>query len=190
MIEDDRFEGLQPDVKRLIRYRQKTMNQLEGLWNKKCNTCNEIKPARTHHCSVCDICVMHMDHHCPWINNCVGLENYRYFLLFLVYLMVGASYYLITIISIWNHYIYRDNHALMSFCLILDIALIVVLLGFNVWNWFLACSGLSTIEFMGQASGYKNKSFDYSFGRVRDNLFKVFGTKSYLAILSPSLRNM
>lgn len=77
----------------------------------------------------------------------------------------------------------------MSFLLILDIALTVVLLGFNAWNWFLACSGLSTIEFMGQASGAKTAGFDYSFNRVRDNLFKVFGTKSYFAVLSPSMRN-
>ena len=42
---------------------------------------------------------------------------------------------------------------------------------------------------MGQINGYKKDSIDYSFGRVRDNLFKVFGTKSYLAIFSPSLRN-
>lgn len=93
-----------------------------------------------------------------------------------------------SIMCIWNHYIYRDNHALMSFCLILDIALSVLLVFFNIWNWFLACSGLSTIEFMGQASGYKENRFDYSFSRVRDNLFKVFGTKSYFAVLSPSLR--
>jgi len=77
----------------------------------------------------------------------------------------------------------------MSFLCILDVALSIVLLGFNVWNWFLACSGLTTIEFMGQATGYKSNQYDYSFLRIRDNLFKVFGTKSYFALLSPSLRN-
>ena len=150
--------------------------------------CNELKPARTHHCSVCDMCVFHMDHHCPWVNNCVGMDNYRYFLLFIFYLMVGVIYYLVSIVCIWNHHIYRENHAMMSFLVILDIALTTVLFGFNAWNWFLACSGLTTIEFMAQASGHKKNHYDFSFGRVRDNLFKVFGTKSYFALLSPSLR--
>jgi hypothetical protein len=59
----------------------------------------------------------------------------------------------------------------------------------NIWNWFLAFSGLTTIEFMGQASGYKVNNYDYSFSRGRDNIFKIFGTKSYFALLSPSLRN-
>ena len=77
---------------------------------------------------------------------------------------------------------------MMSFLVILDCALSVVLFGFNAWNWFLACSGLTTIEFMGQASGHKKNHYDYSFGRVRDNLFKIFGTKPYFALLSPSLR--
>lgn len=37
----------------------------------------------------------------------------------------------------------------MSFMGILDVALFVVLIGFNAWNWFLAMSGYSTIEFWG-----------------------------------------
>lgn len=187
--EDDRFDGLSKDVKRLMKYRTKTVRQLRDVWARKCQACNEVKPARTHHCSICNECVFHMDHHCPWVNNCVGMENYRFFALFLLYLLLGLLYNFLTIVSIWNHHNYRDNKALMHFLTILDGALIVVLIGFNVWNWFLACAGLTTLEFMGQVQGGRSNSYDYSFGTVNDNLFKIFGTRSYLAMLSPSLRS-
>ncbi|KAJ1975548.1 palmitoyltransferase swf1, partial [Dimargaris verticillata] len=41
-------------------------------------------PARSKHCSLCNVCIMAMDHHCVWINNCVGQQNLRYFIGFLI----------------------------------------------------------------------------------------------------------
>ena len=32
---------------------------------------------------MCKCCVQKFDHHCVWINQCVGLFNYRFFLGFL-----------------------------------------------------------------------------------------------------------
>ncbi|EAS06291.1 DHHC zinc finger protein (macronuclear) [Tetrahymena thermophila SB210] len=52
-----------------------------------CQKCpdKKWKPQRAHHCKTCQKCVFRMDHHCTWINNCVGLKNQKYFILFLVH---------------------------------------------------------------------------------------------------------
>jgi hypothetical protein len=201
-VEDDRFDGLSKDVKKLLRYRAQTIHSLEQSWKKKCKECDFIKPLRTHHCQICNTCVFHMDHHCrkvfdlltpyfvAWINNCLGLENYRYFLLFILYLLMGCVYMVITIISIWNHHLYKDHKSEMSFIVILDGAMAVILLGFNGWNWFLAMTGLSTIEFWGNTTRSKKEKYDFSFKNIRDNLYKTFGTQSFFQIFSPSLRNL
>lgn len=48
-----------------------------------------------------------MSHHCLFTNNCVGLENQRFFLLFILYGLVFGGYMVISIAAIWNHNLYR-----------------------------------------------------------------------------------
>lgn len=59
------------------------------IW-RYCADCQLPKPPRAHHCSICGQCVMNMDHHCPWVASCVGMCNYRYFVLFMFWLCTGC----------------------------------------------------------------------------------------------------
>lgn len=73
-----------------------------------CQRCECAKPPGAHHCSTCGRCVMDMDHHCPFVCTCVGLDNLRVFLLFLVYAVLGTGYVLLMCMTVLH---YRGDEA-------------------------------------------------------------------------------
>ncbi|KAN0015553.1 hypothetical protein ACTFIU_008289 [Dictyostelium citrinum] len=60
-------------------------NDIDKLKNHYfCKKCLVDIPLRTKHCVKCNRCVLKYDHHCVFIGGCVGLNNHKNFLLFLL----------------------------------------------------------------------------------------------------------
>ncbi|KAI8991773.1 DHHC palmitoyltransferase-domain-containing protein [Mycotypha africana] len=84
------------------RHEESQLKPFTILGNVKwCEACQVWKPDRAHHCRVCDACILRMDHHCPWVNGCVGIKNHRYYIQFLFYASLYASFVFLTSIIIF-----------------------------------------------------------------------------------------
>ena len=118
-----------------------------------CKKCHARKPDRAHHCSTCKRCVLKMDHHCPWLATCVGLRNYKPFMLFLVYTSIFCWLcFGVTAAWLWGEILsdgqYTESFMPINYVMLAVVAGIIglVLTGFTAWHISLAWRGQTTIE--------------------------------------------
>ncbi|XP_053561813.1 palmitoyltransferase ZDHHC23 [Bombina bombina] len=57
-----------------------------------CKICQVVRPPRSGHCRICGACVQRLDHHCVWINNCIGAQNHKSFILALSCFLLTSTY--------------------------------------------------------------------------------------------------
>jgi hypothetical protein len=129
-----------------------------------------------------------MDHHCIWINNCVGHENYKIFLVFVLYAVVASFYAMILIIGSVMHSVPKDEQSgsdssrtsiIICGVILSPLALaLAVLLG---WHIYFILQNKTTVEYHEgvRAMWLAEKGGDlyhhpYDLG-VYDNLISVLG---------------
>lgn len=118
-----------------------------------CKKCQTVKPDRAHHCSTCNRCVLKMDHHCPWLATCVGMYNYKAFLLFLTYTSLFC-WVCFGVTAQWVWATILDDERMDEGVMVVNTILLavlsgiigLVLSGFTGWHIYLATSGQTTIE--------------------------------------------
>ena len=58
-----------------------------------CVSCMARRPLRSKHCKMCKRCTAKHDHHCPWVDNCIGINNHRHFVLYVLAMAIGVIFF-------------------------------------------------------------------------------------------------
>ncbi|CDR99550.1 uncharacterized protein SPSC_06113 [Sporisorium scitamineum] len=112
------------------------------------------KPERSHHCRACKTCTLKFDHHCPWLNQCVGLGNERYFVLFMAWLSFGCGVVLYSGVGVmkrslsWSAswpYTYTPR-VLVMLLFILALVMGLALAVMAGWQMILVARGETSVE--------------------------------------------
>lgn len=141
-VSNDEYEVIQHGVSKDI-----TVKGGSTFTMRWCDECKHYRPPRSHHCSVCEMCVEHFDHHCPWVDNCIGMKNYRYFVLFIssliIYIIVGFGCSIAAIVLMQESLV----EVIMEFvlCILLVIFSIPIII-LAVFHLYLMIIGKTTFE--------------------------------------------
>lgn len=165
-----------------------------------CEDCNEQRPKNSWHCKACNICVLKRDHHCTFFSKCVGLNNQRYYILYLFHLTISMAY-----TTYYNFYFvltkFESQELVLSVFRIMnpflrlmipepmgsrDVFVLFLLMttGLLVWSIGLLVFHLKNVVRGVTAREYKKKEL-YNCSKWKENLLNVFGEKWYLAAVWP-----
>lgn len=147
-------------------------DRVNGVNVKYCSTCHIWRVPRLSHCSICGTCVLSHDHHCIFLNNCVGVRNYRHFLWFLLTVTILSVY--LAAFSFAHCYYYKHQSGTITsflqsiaqfpatfFLGLLGCVSAVYPLMLLVFHIFLTANGYSTREYLNYVRPSVESSLPY-----------------------------
>ena len=164
-----------------------------------CPFCQHNSPPRSFHCHICDTCILKRDHHCIFGGTCIGYKNYRFYIMMVIYLWIGAVYA--------NVYHFEYVHGVaggfkMATFFTMFMPFIMLIFGYASGYQFyvLFLAGVSIFSLLlftgllylqvrlitkGQVT-YERKrgKLEYDLGLI-ENIKDVLGTRWYVAWISP-----
>lgn len=162
--------NLQPEDLAFIKNLLVVERKMQNGRMRECAQCRLYKPDRSHHCHVCARCVMRMDHHCVWIANCVGFNNYKFFLLMLFYSLLTVGTIIGSMLPRFVHvfrpildfkyFILMDLTVFITYCL--AVLIFSNVLPFFLFHLYLATNAMTTIE-MREKQNAEVKEIRYCF---------------------------
>lgn len=128
-----------------------------------CYTCNTYRTYRTVHCSECNACVLEKDHHCVFLGNCIGRNNRRLFVLWLM--MIVMLWAWVSALLFWNSKHGWNFYTIFAYG---SAAMALIFLSFLSTHFYLAAYDMTTRE---QVNGYADANKFIGFRRLFADLF-------------------
>ena len=76
-----------------------------------------VIPEFTKHCKLCDSCCRGFDHHCMWLTRCVGYNSHRYFVVFMMCLILDSFLFIYHALASELPTTIDYNHCVLGACL-------------------------------------------------------------------------
>uniref|UniRef100_A0A6V7QXB9 S-acyltransferase n=1 Tax=Ananas comosus var. bracteatus TaxID=296719 RepID=A0A6V7QXB9_ANACO len=156
-----------------------------------CQKCSHYKPPRAHHCRVCKRCVLRMDHHCIWINNCVGHENYKIFLVFVFYAVIACIYSMVLLLGSASQNLQKDqqpsgdsSRTSIIVCGVLLCPLTLALTILLGWHIYLILQNKTTIEYH---EGVRAMWLAEKVGNVYRHPYNLGVYENLVSVLGPNI---